>query len=305
MISIVVPLYNKEKYIENTIQTVLKQTYQDFELIVVNDGSTDKSVSIVSSIKDARVTLINQDNAGVSVARNTGIEVAKYSWIAFLDADDWWAPTFLEEIKNTIEQFTNEKIFATGRSRVFNELVERYDNEYLPKNNATSFVNYFKIIAKYLPPINSSNVVIHKTLLSDNKFKEGMRQHEDHDLWIRLCVSNEVVFINKSLSFYRKAIATSASQNKFYREDFENYINTIIKVNNTLNTTNKLYFKNYFERFLFIKYLTSYGHYNLVEHKTLLNKIKPLLKTPAFLFLKVVSVYLKLDIYKVYKKLPL
>ena len=90
MISVVIPLYNKEKQIKRTLQSVLTQTFQDFEIVIVNDGSTDNSTIEVEKIKDSRIRLIHQENAGVSAARNKGIEEAKYELIAFLDADDEW-----------------------------------------------------------------------------------------------------------------------------------------------------------------------------------------------------------------------
>lgn len=83
MISVVIPLYNKEKQIKRTLQSVLTQTFQDFEIVIVNDGSTDNSTIEVEKIKDSRIRLIHQENAGVSAARNKGIEEAKYELIAF------------------------------------------------------------------------------------------------------------------------------------------------------------------------------------------------------------------------------
>jgi glycosyltransferase involved in cell wall biosynthesis len=114
MFSIVIPLYNKEKYIKRAITSVLDQTIQDFEIIVVNDGSTDNSTNIVKSITDNRIKLINQENQGVSVARNTGIENTKNEYIAFLDADDKWEPYFLEEIRKLIEINKSAGLFATN-----------------------------------------------------------------------------------------------------------------------------------------------------------------------------------------------
>ena len=96
MISVVIPLYNKEKQIANTLQTVLKQTFQDFEIVIVNDGSTDNSVAEVEKVQDSRIRVIHQQNAGVASARNKGIEESKYDLVAFLDADDEWKPEYLE-----------------------------------------------------------------------------------------------------------------------------------------------------------------------------------------------------------------
>lgn len=103
MISVVIPLYNKEKQIAKTLQTVLDQTCQDFEIVIVNDGSTDGSVGEIKKITDSRIRLINQKNGGVSAARNRGIEEAKGEHIAFLDADDMWNRDYLKTINYLIK----------------------------------------------------------------------------------------------------------------------------------------------------------------------------------------------------------
>ena len=86
--SVIVPLYNKELYIENTILSILKQSYTDFEIIVVDDGSTDNSYEIVERIQDSRIRLVSKKNGGVSAARNYGISLARYSYIVCIDGDD-------------------------------------------------------------------------------------------------------------------------------------------------------------------------------------------------------------------------
>ena len=95
LISIVIPLYNKEKFIKNTINSVLRQSYKDFELVIVDDGSTDDSVNIVKSISDSRIRIISKQNEGVSKTRNRGIIEAKGEYIFFLDADDYLVPEAL------------------------------------------------------------------------------------------------------------------------------------------------------------------------------------------------------------------
>ena len=96
--SIVMPLYNKEREVSTTISSILSQTFKNFELLVVNDGSTDLSVQVVEKITDIRVRIINQENAGVSAARNTGVRLALSELIVFIDADDLWHPDFLATI---------------------------------------------------------------------------------------------------------------------------------------------------------------------------------------------------------------
>src|SRR5690554_3840739 len=112
MISVVIPLYNKEKSIMNTIQSVLNQTFQDFEIVVINDGSTDKSAEIVEHIKDFRIRLVHQENQGVSAARNRGIKEAKYDWVAFLDGDDWWSDDFLTVLNDLQIKYPDAGIWA-------------------------------------------------------------------------------------------------------------------------------------------------------------------------------------------------
>ena len=105
--SIVIPLFNKEKEIQQTLESVLKQTFHDFEVIIINDGSTDKSEQIVNSFTDDRILLISTDNKGVSQARNFGINYANGEIIAFIDADDYWFPNHLEELVKLYYRFPN------------------------------------------------------------------------------------------------------------------------------------------------------------------------------------------------------
>ena len=227
MISIVIPLYNKERYISEAISSVISQSFSHFEVLVINDGSTDASEAMVLKIEDDRLRVISIENSGVSDARNTGIREAKYDWIALLDADDWWAPTFLSEIIKTLETFPEQKIFATGRNRVFKMETQRYSHEFLPNNGETQILNYYQTITKYLPLINSSNVVLKKCIFEEHgNFKSGQKKHEDHDLWLRLCIHHEVVFINKPLSFYRKTDENSASNSFYEASDFIMYLKT-------------------------------------------------------------------------------
>ncbi len=101
-------MYNKDKHISRCIKSILNQTYQKFEVIVVNDGSTDQSLKVVEGFEDTRIRIINQKNQGVSSARNAGILNSKYDNIAFLDADDFWEEKFLDNINFLIEKYPDE-----------------------------------------------------------------------------------------------------------------------------------------------------------------------------------------------------
>ena len=113
-ISVVIPLYNKEKYIKDTIQSVLNQDFKDFEIIIVNDGSTDHSLEIVKQFKQPEIRIINQKNQGVAVARNNGVQHAAGEIIAFLDADDKWLTNHLSEIYALYQKFPEAGFFATA-----------------------------------------------------------------------------------------------------------------------------------------------------------------------------------------------
>ena len=114
MISVVIPLYNKERYIERAVYSVLSQTFQQFEIVIVNDGSTDGSVSVIERMNNPLIRLIHQKNGGVSAARNRGIEEARFEYIAFLDADDEWKENHLEVIAGLIRKFPECGVFCTS-----------------------------------------------------------------------------------------------------------------------------------------------------------------------------------------------
>ena len=120
-ISIVIPLYNKEKFIARTLESVLAQTFKNFEVLIVNDGSTDSSVEVAKKYIDDRFRIINQKNSGVSAARNKGIKLARAKYIAFLDADDTWEPNFLSEIQRLIKKYPQAGLYGTGYRKI-NEL---------------------------------------------------------------------------------------------------------------------------------------------------------------------------------------
>ena len=96
--SVIIPVYNKEKYLSKTIESVLQQSFLDFEIIIINDGATDSSEKIIEGFKDPRIQYIKQENQGVSAARNAGIKAANTNYIALLDADDIWKENYLEKI---------------------------------------------------------------------------------------------------------------------------------------------------------------------------------------------------------------
>jgi len=303
VISVIIPLYNKEKYVAETINSVLAQSYTNFEVVIVNDGSTDGSLAVASTFSDPRIKVITIDNAGVSVARNTGIKSAKHDWVAFLDADDWWDPSFLEEMIKAIEGYPEHKLFASGRSRVFQGIIERYRNKYLPGDGETKVINYYKVISRFLPMVHSSNVVIKRSHIDNvGLFRPGQRQHEDHDLWLRLAVNEPVVFVNKELSYYRKTDENTASQGVYPVSDFSIYLRTLLEVKQKISEEEKIYYKQYYTRFTSLVYLKYKRHYSKAERQQISMLLEELLGPYRWALLKFIGFFPLYSLYNLIKK---
>ena len=202
MFSVVIPLYNKAKYIENAVASVLEQTWPDFELIVVNDGSTDGSRERLTGFADRRLQVVDQPNAGVSVARNTGAKHARFSYIAFLDADDWWHPHFLEEMKRLIAQFPDAGLYGSRYYIVKNGLHTPAQIG-VPTGFSAGYIDYFAVYAQtFWVPINCSFVVVNKLAFEQqNGFNPGLKFGEDFDLWVRIALRHRVAYVNQLLAY--------------------------------------------------------------------------------------------------------
>lgn len=199
MFSVVIPLYNKELSILRTIQSVLEQTVQDFEIVVINDGSTDKSAELVKGIRDSRLRLINQENKGVSAARNRGIKEAKYEWIAFLDGDDIWKNNHLEEIKRMMEKLPEFKVYVTS----FNYSDNRVCFKHSRQSRIFIVKNYFlESIRENI--IWTSIVVINRECFNKvGTFKENLNRGEDLDLWARIAQKYTIIKSSEITATYR------------------------------------------------------------------------------------------------------
>lgn len=220
MYSIIIPLYNKADYIEKAINSVHSQTFKDFELIIINDGSTDKSFEILNKIdfKSIDYRIINQDNVGVSTTRNKGVKLAKYTYIAFLDADDWWEPTFLEEMRNLIFEFPEAGIYGSGYFIVNNNIKVK-DTIGVDKNFSRGIINYCAVYAKTLcMPLWTGASVIKKDLFEqENGFNPKLKMGEDFDLWIRIALKYPVALINKPLSNYNQDVDINARAVDYFK----------------------------------------------------------------------------------------
>lgn len=215
MISVVIPLYNKERQIANTLQSVLSQTFQTFEIVIVNDGSTDDSVIVAQNVEDDRIRIISQSNAGVSAARNRGVAEARYDLIAFLDADDEWKPTYLETQYNLCCKYPGCSVFACNYEfRNAAGLVTPTILRKLPFTGEDGVLdNYFEVASNSHPPITSISVMIRKSALdSVGGFPLGIRSGEDLLTWARLAVKYKI-------AFSRKPLATFVFDARLFNED--------------------------------------------------------------------------------------
>lgn len=199
MFSVVIPLYNKELSIQNTINSVLQQSFQDFEIVVVNDGSTDTSVAKVEEIEDSRIRIVHQQNQGVSAARNKGVAEAKFSWIAFLDGDDLWETNHLQEVDEMIRLFPQEKVFATSFEYSDNRPMFRHPRE----SKIFKVDDYFKDALKENMMWTSVVVVAKEAFNQAGKFNIQLNRGEDLDLWARLARFNSLVKSSAITSVYR------------------------------------------------------------------------------------------------------
>lgn len=290
MISVVIPLYNKAQFVAEAVHSVLDQRFADFELLVVNDGSTDGSKAIVEAIEDERLQLIDIVHSGVSVARNTGIRASKFDWIAFLDADDWWDENFLAEMVTCIKNYPEQKLFASGRTHVFRDFTKRYSNRFIPKEGTVGLVNFFEVIRKYLPLINSSNAVILKAHFETaGYFREKQRKHEDHDLWMRMSIGQQVVFLNKNLSFYRNTEDHSASTMDYDPLDFCMFLQTLQSIKPRLTDLESVYFRKYCNRFVLLTYIKNYSKYSKVEDEIVYADAKKVLSGIHLILLRILK----------------
>lgn len=196
--SVVIPLYNKEKSIKRTINSVLEQAFQDFELIVVNDGSTDDSLQVVRGINDPRIRIIDKSNGGVSSARNRGIAEAKNEWIALLDGDDLWLPNHLENLAKAIEMFPSHKVFYTGWTTDREKCFESFGSSF-----AFEVGNYFRF-ANQGKGINSSVICFHESVSKQGFcFCETLSFGEDVELWCRFAKAFLIVLVAPVSGVYR------------------------------------------------------------------------------------------------------
>ncbi|WP_439489775.1 glycosyltransferase family 2 protein [Algoriphagus sp.] len=198
MFSIIVPLYNKEVSILKTLASVLEQTVQDFEIILINDGSTDRSLELVQTVDDRRVRIIEKENGGVSSARNVGIEIANFEYIAFLDADDLWDRNYLEIMKGLILAYPECGMFASAYREVY-----LHKNRVIGSDLKEGVVeDYFREMINQTIIWTSATIVRKNVFTKVGNFPIGMVSGEDTYVWAKIACKFKVAFTPNVLASY-------------------------------------------------------------------------------------------------------
>lgn len=213
--SVVITLYNKENNILKTINSVLSQTYNDFELLIVNDGSIDHSLEVVETVNDKRIRIINKPNGGVSSARNRGIQEASNDWICFLDGDDYWYKNHLENIEQLIKLYPSNSAFCGSFIRS-----DQGFPKILPQGHEIIEDYFKKAIIKHF--FWTSVVVINKHVFEHiGVFNERMSMGEDLDLWARVGKNYKII---QSKEIHAVYVQDSDNKLSFKKVNLDNTI---------------------------------------------------------------------------------
>ncbi|WP_075187211.1 glycosyltransferase family 2 protein [Teredinibacter haidensis] len=208
-ISLVIPLYNKANHILHTLESVLNQSEPVLEIIIVNDGSTDRGEKIVQAAienqpQHSQVRLINQKNGGVSRARNTGIAAARGTHVAFMDADDYWLPGATAEFYKLIQMFPHARAQATNYIKVEGEHTIQPKIRFAQQMEGPCLLDhYFSICARGDLPFFSSSICAEKSLLQEvGGFPVGEAMGEDQDVWSKIALQTDIAYSPKQLAAY-------------------------------------------------------------------------------------------------------
>ncbi len=307
LISIIIPLYNKEKWIFKTIQSVLTQSYKNIEIIIINDGSTDNSLKIVKKINDNRIKIINQKNKGVSNARNVGLEKAKGDYIAFIDADDLWNNKHLE--KAAFGFLNDSKIVLSANLYIDNRNKRKFNLESLFKKkkeiNDTKyyiFNNYLELISKNIFIIHTSTILIKREIIQKNKLKfdEQLKIGEDVNFWLKLSLLGSFSISNYIGGIYNREDLNSLMNNQ---ENQVRYVPNFFKGIDIIKNYDKKN-KSYIEKLLKNSYIST-AHYNRglpFKKEEINNKYIKQNFSPLIIFLYLLIRFMPNLIYKLIKK---
>lgn len=275
MVSVVIPVYNREATIERAIRSVLDQTYSDFEIIVVDDGSRDQSQQIIEKLQrqNRKIRYFRQENLGPSAARNKGIAEARSEYIAFLDSDDYWYP---QKLAKQIQLFSTHH--GLGMVYCWAEVINRFSKSWY--KNATYTKNAFGCLLAEGNFIATSSAITKKTVFNRiGYFDEEIKGPEDFDLWLRIADRFKIDCVKEYLVIKHEGAPNSLQNNP--GQMFENLEKIMFRHLDKIDDPQKRYFylARYYRRCLadfynvpeiyhcFFKMIKAYPHI-LLEFKT-------------------------------------
>lgn len=207
--SIIVPLYNKAPYVKKALDSIVSQTFSDWECIIVDDGSTDNSAAIcedyikhnTSNITHHTLHIIRQKNAGVAAARNNGVAVSHGDYVAFLDADDWWESTFLEEMDKLIKEYPNAGLYAN------NYIYYKPGKTHIALNLERGYMNYPEAYLHGEMPVWTGAACMPRHVFEEmDGFPVGIKLGEDFLLWAKTAIKYKVAYSEKPLAYYNNDV---------------------------------------------------------------------------------------------------
>jgi glycosyltransferase involved in cell wall biosynthesis len=308
LVSVIIPVYNSEKYIESTIESIVKQTYDNIEIITMDDGSSDESSNIIKKLVEVYrerkiIKYYYQDNAGVSAARNRGIEKANGKYIAFIDSDDLWSSTKIED--------QIKMIYKTSMRACYCGFLDFFEEDNTTRKREMKLPSG-KILYDFLKDnvwCHTSTWLIEKSLISENhiRFTEGCNWGEDFEFFMKIAAITEVCSVKEYLLLYRirpNSLTTSAS---FLKQSEDIYVwmdlDKWIKEN-----THKLIYKNikkisnliYQFRIPFSLINYTYGYMNTSSYEDIdknINRIKGKLYNKYIINLSLINGIKSLKLY--------
>lgn len=238
--SVIIPLYNKAKQIKATLESALNQSFKDFEIIIIDDGSTDNSVDVVSLFKDDRIFVYSQQNNGASAARNYGINKARGEYMALLDADDSWYENHLYELKKSITHFPNAGLFCNNYEIFFSEdLVQPAHLNFNYSKDCLIVDDFFKASTTNSVAWTSAVGFTKEIFNALSGFNTKLKTAQDLDLWIKMALNYSVAFNPTITMSYKLHIDNSLSKNE-YNDIRYGFINSY-KKEEASNPSLKLY----------------------------------------------------------------
>ena len=223
--SVVISVFNKEKYIADTLKSVLAQTFTDFEVVILNDGSTDNSETEILKFKDPRIRYFSMENSGASAARNFTIQQAESKYIALMDADDYWYPFYLEEQNRLVNEHPNESVFATATEIKRNRKTFKNSYSIQTIGKDSIIVDYFESSQLDSVLLSISTVLKKDVFENVGWYNQKIKSGEDTDLYVRIGLKYKVVFSPKVCATYivRKNSLFQSVKNLEEKANFEAY----------------------------------------------------------------------------------